>query len=224
MLLLKVIYIMAGMAGVIPRVGSHALPQAYTFNWRPVGRERAMQEVKDFKLTSAPVGVGTIRRSEGEFGALRKRGISYHKGVDFIAAPGTPVRAASSGFVCYNSMNGGPDRGYGYTVIIDHANNFYTLYAHLKGESRRDVGEWVGAGEQIGRVGRSGNARQLPKEFQYQLHFEIIHAPSGLMDLGGIQITSMFSTMRITMLRLIGEAVYGVYWGGVLNPEEFRRF
>jgi murein DD-endopeptidase MepM/ murein hydrolase activator NlpD len=121
-------------------------------------------------------------------------------------------------------MNGGPDWGYGYTVVIDHGNNFYTLYAHLKDESPFSVGDWVDAGERIGRVGRSGNARRVPKEFQYQLHFEIIHAPSGLMDLGGLQITGLLSPRRITTLREIGEAVYGVYWGGVLNPEEFGNF
>ncbi|MGD8353827.1 MAG: M23 family metallopeptidase, partial [Pseudomonadota bacterium] len=147
-----------------------------------------------------------------------------HKGVDFIANPGTPVRAAASGFICYDEMNGGPDRGYGYTVIMDHGNNFYTLYAHLKGESPRAIGEWVEAGQRIGSVGRSGNAMRVAKEYQYQLHFEIIHSPSGLMDLGGLRFAAQISPRTITTLREIGEAVYGIYWGGVLNPVEFGSF
>ena len=134
------------------------------------------------------------------------------------------MRAAASGFICYNEMNGGPDWGYGYTVIMDHGNNFYTLYAHLRGESPRAIGEWVEGGRRIGSVGRSGNAMRVPKEFQYQLHFEIIHAPSGLMSLGGLRIAALISPQSITTLREIGEAVYGVYWGGVLNPVEFGAF
>jgi len=62
---------------------------------------------------------------------------------------------------------------------------------------------------------------RVPKEFQYQLHFEIIHAPSGLVNLGGLKIALALSPHSLTTLREIGEAVYGPFWGGVLNPEEF---
>jgi hypothetical protein len=43
------------------------------------------------------------------------------------------------------------------------------------------------------------------------------------MDLGGVRLTEILSDQRITTLREIGESVYGPYWGGVVNPEEFRR-
>ena len=62
---------------------------------------------------------------------------------------------------------------------------------------------------------------QVAKEFQYQLHFEILHAPSGLMDLGGLRVVDLFSPHSLITLRQIGEAVYGTYRGGVLNPEDF---
>ena len=205
-------------------VGSSIAERIWAFNWRPRGAAEAAREARAFRIAAEPVRGGSIRKSEGEFGAVRRSGIGYHKGIDFIAAPGTPVRAAAGGFVCYNEMNGGADWGYGYTVVIDHGNNFYTLYAHLKKESPRAVGEWVEAGQRIGAVGRSGNAMRVPKEFQYQLHFEIIHAPSGLMNLGGLRIAALFSSQSITTVREIGEAVYGTYWGGVLNPEEFGSF
>lgn len=196
----------------------------WAFDWRRRTAPEAAAEAKGFHIASLPVRGGAIRSNEGEFGAVRKSGISYHKGVDFIAPPGTPVRAAAGGFICYNEMNGGPDWGYGYTVIMDHGGNFYTLYAHLRKESPRAVGEWVEAGQRIGAVGRSGNAMRVPKEFQYQLHFEIIHAPSGLMNFGGLRIAGLVSPQSITALRQLGEAVYGVYWGGVLNPDEFGSF
>lgn len=196
----------------------------WAFDWRQRTTAEAAGEVKGFRVAALPVRGGVLRRNEGEFGAVRNSGIGYHKGVDFIAPPGTPVRAAGGGFICYNEMNGGPDWGYGYTVIMDHGNDFYTLYAHLRKESPRAIGEWVEGGERIGAVGRSGNAMRVPKEFQYQLHFEIIHAPSGLMSLGRLRIAALISPHSITTLREIGEAVYGVYWGGVLNPVEFGKF
>lgn len=200
-------------AGLVRRI--------WSFDWRPRKRADARREAEAFRIEACPVEGAEIRRPEGEFGAMRRSGISYHKGVDFIAPLRTPVKAAASGFICYNRMNGGPDWGYGYTVMIDHANNFYTLYAHLEAESPLPVGAWVQAGERIAGVGRSGNAMRVPKEYQYQLHFEIIHAPSGLMDFGGLRITGLFSEGRITALRETGEAVYGFYWGGALDPEVF---
>ncbi len=200
------------------------MKRIWAFNWRPHGAAEAAREAGAFRIAARPVRNGSIRKGEGEFGAIRRSGISYHKGIDFISPPGTAVRAAADGFICYNEMNGGADWGYGYTVLIDHGNDFYTLYAHLKKESPRAVGEWVEAGQRIGSVGRSGNAMRVPKEFQYQLHFEIIHAPSGLMNLGGLRITALLSPQSITAMREIGEAVYGTYWGGVLNPYEFGSF
>ncbi|MDD5557064.1 MAG: M23 family metallopeptidase [bacterium] len=199
--------------------GAEALAPIWAFDWSPGGRADARAAAEAFRVT-APVEGAYIRRPEGEFGAIRRSGISYHKGIDFIAPAGTPVRAAADGFICYNEMNGGPDRGYGYTVLIDHANNFYTLYAHLEAPSPLPVGAWVRAGETIAAVGRSGNAMRIPRQFQYQLHFEILHAPSGLMELAGLRITELFTRRRITALRLAGEGIYGLYWGGALNPEE----
>ena len=207
-------------AGAIPRETGPA-GRIWSFDWRPRSAARSAREARSFSLERPPVPGAEIRRPEGEFGALRRNGRSYHKGVDFLAPRGTVVVAPRDGFVCYNELNGRLDQGYGYTLLIDHADNFYTLYAHLDGPSPLRPGQWVRAGRPIGRVGHSGNASRLPKRFQNQLHFEIIHAPSGLMDLGGVRITGMLSEQRITTLRRIGEAVYGIYWGGVVNPEEF---
>lgn len=215
-----VIVAAAALAAGVPGAQS-AAARICGFDWRPRSRAEAAREVAGFRVGEGPVPGAKIRRPEGEFGSVRRSGISYHKGVDFLAPPGTPVRAVAAGFICYNEMNGGPDSGYGHTVLVDHADNFYTLYAHLDGPSPLPVGRWVEAGEQIARVGRSGNAVRVPKEYQYQLHFEILHAPSGLIDFGGVRVVGLFSPHWITMLRQIGEAVYGAYRGGVVNPEEF---
>jgi murein DD-endopeptidase MepM/ murein hydrolase activator NlpD len=76
---------------------------------------------------------------------------SYHSGVDFRAAVGTPVFAANAGIVkmardLFFSGN---------IVIIDHGMGVFTNYAHL---SRMDVkpGQFVNRGEQIGLAGATG--------------------------------------------------------------------
>jgi murein DD-endopeptidase MepM/ murein hydrolase activator NlpD len=219
-----ILWMLAAVNGSAAAPDSSLAKRIWSFDWRQRTTAEAAREVHGFHVAAVPVRGGVVRRNEGEFGAIRSRGISYHKGIDFIAAPGTPVRAAASGFICYNDMNGGPDQGYGYTTIMDHGNNFYTLYAHLRNESPRAIGEWVEAGQRIGSVGRSGNAMRVAKEYQYQLHFEIIHSPSGLMNFGGLRLTLLISPRTITTLREIGEEVYGLYWGGVLNPDEFGTF
>jgi hypothetical protein len=94
-----------------------------------------------------------------------------HHGVEFLNGFGTPVYAAADGEVLF----AGPDAEavyspwanfYGNVVVIRHADELFTLYAHL---SRIDVqpGQTVTVGEQIGAVGQSGVATGS------HLHFEV---------------------------------------------------
>lgn len=87
---------------------------------------------------------------------------AIHRGVDLDAAEGAEVRAMAAGRVRFAGTRG----GYGLTVIIDHGRGIETLYAHLGSiEVEADAG--VDAGEVVGRVGRTGNARGA------HLHFEV---------------------------------------------------
>ncbi len=75
----------------------------------------------------------------------------FHKGIDVVARPGTPVVATADGVVIFAGRFG----GYGNTVIISHRNGFRTLYAHL----RKIVvkrGQRVRRGQVIGTVGSTG--------------------------------------------------------------------
>ena len=74
-----------------------------------------------------------------------------HLGVDFAAPTGTPVRTVGDGVVSFAGWQG----GYGNIVVVQHANDQQTAYAHL---SRIDVrkGEKVAQGEFIGAVGSTG--------------------------------------------------------------------
>lgn len=81
--------------------------------------------------------------------------IRAHKGVDYAAARGTPIRAAGAGKVVFAGNKG----GYGRVVILQHAGKYKTLYAHMK-SFRRGIrrGASVAQGETIGYVGSSGLA------------------------------------------------------------------
>lgn len=76
-----------------------------------------------------------------------------HKGVDFAAPIGTRVRATADGTVEFV----GQQRGYGNVVIVNHRNQYSTLYAHLNGFAPGlGVGDKVEQGQTIGAVGMTG--------------------------------------------------------------------
>ncbi|WP_020655846.1 M23 family metallopeptidase [Massilia niastensis] len=76
-----------------------------------------------------------------------------HKGVDYAAATGTPIRAAGDGTVDFS----GNGNGYGNMIVLKHWANYSTAYAHM---SRIAPGMRKGAkvsqGQVIGYVGSTG--------------------------------------------------------------------
>jgi peptidoglycan hydrolase-like protein with peptidoglycan-binding domain len=87
----------------------------------------------------------------------------FHAGVDIPARPGAPVRAARAGRVVYAGWAAG---GFGQLVSVTHENGVVTMYAHLS-RIRAKLGEWLDAGERIGRAGSTGDATGP------HLHFEV---------------------------------------------------
>ena len=81
--------------------------------------------------------------------------IRAHKGTDYAAPTGTPIKAAGNGKVIFAGTKG----GYGRTVIIRHGQSYKTLYAHMHkyGKGIRS-GKKVKQGQIIGYVGKSGLA------------------------------------------------------------------
>lgn len=78
-----------------------------------------------------------------------------HRGVDYAAATGTPIKASGDGKVIWRATKG----GYGRTVIIQHAGIYTTLYAHMsKYNSKVKKGSRVKQGQTIGYIGSSGLA------------------------------------------------------------------
>ncbi|WP_245593116.1 M23 family metallopeptidase [Deinococcus frigens] len=78
-----------------------------------------------------------------------------HYGVDIVAPLGTPVRAARSGRVLESRPDF--DRGWGWTVVIEHPDGWITRYAHLSA-NLISKGELVNRGQAIGRVGNTGRS------------------------------------------------------------------
>ncbi|MBI5560499.1 MAG: peptidoglycan DD-metalloendopeptidase family protein [Deltaproteobacteria bacterium] len=91
------------------------------------------------------------------------RGQAMHYGIDIKATKGAPVKAADDGRVVYSDDQ---MKGYGNVVILRHADNYYTVYAHNE-KNLVKAGDNVRKGEEIALIGDSGNAGPA------HLHFEI---------------------------------------------------
>lgn len=93
--------------------------------------------------------------------------VRAHRGIDFAAPAGTPVKAAGSGRVISRGVNG----GYGNVVVLAHRNGITTLYAHLSRYARGlSVGERVAQGEVIGYVGMTGLATAPHVHYEYRVN------------------------------------------------------
>lgn len=88
-----------------------------------------------------------------------------HKGVDYGAPTGTPVRATGSGQVTFRGWKG----GFGRVVMIRHANRFTTVYAHLSRFASAHKGQRVEQGQPIGYVGQSGLATGPHLHYEFRI-------------------------------------------------------
>jgi len=76
-----------------------------------------------------------------------------HKGVDFAAPEGTPVRASGDGKVTFAGQQG----GYGNVIMLQHNGIYSTVYAHLSQFAKGlQAGARVAQGDVIGYVGQTG--------------------------------------------------------------------
>ena len=103
-----------------------------TFRWPISGRITS-----GFGGRSSPGGIGSTN----------------HQGIDIAGSYGTPVYAADGGTVTYAGWMG----GYGYLVEINHGNGYVTRYGH-NSSLTVSVGQHVYKGQQIARVGSTGNS------------------------------------------------------------------
>jgi murein DD-endopeptidase MepM/ murein hydrolase activator NlpD len=90
-----------------------------------------------------------------------------HKGVDYAAPIGTPIRAAGDGRITFRGVKG----GYGNVIVIAHSGGVETLYGHMHRFAPGGfVGKRIKQGELIGYVGMSGLASGPHLHYEYRVN------------------------------------------------------
>lgn len=100
----------------------------------------------------------------------------FHTGVDLRANEGAAVRAVRAGVVREAGMRG----GYGNVVEIDHGDGTTTLYAHAS-QLLVEKGQRVAEGEEVARVGHTGQATGPHLHFELRRHDRPVD-PSGVIQ------------------------------------------
>ena len=99
-----------------------------------------------------------------------------HEGLDLLAPPGTPVRAAADGLVVLAR----PDRGYGNAIHLEHERGGLTLYAHLaRFAPGIEPGSYVRRGDVIGFVGSTGRSTGAHLHFEFLLRGRPVDPATG---------------------------------------------
>ena len=127
-------------------------------------------------------GSDTVATTGGRFDSGRGGG-RKHGALDLNSSEGTDVFAVHAGRAAVAASDWGV---LGNTVIIDHGDGMYSVYAHLSDISVSSDAK-VKSGEKIGTVGYTGNASALRSAgLPPHLHFALIRGDSaGLADASG---------------------------------------
>jgi murein DD-endopeptidase MepM/ murein hydrolase activator NlpD len=130
-----------------------------------------------------------------------------HKGIDFAAAMGTPIRAAGDGVIDFAGVQG----GYGNFVQIKHWANYSTAYAHMSRFApgiRR--GTKVSQGQVIGYVGSTGWSTGAHLHYEFRVGGEardpgkvavVAQAPLTPSELARFRTVSSDMLHRFALLR-----------------------
>ena len=138
-------------------VDEHGTVDYYTPEGRSV-RKAFIRAPVDFTRISSAFDLG---RRHPVLNTIRA-----HRGVDYAAPSGTPVRAAGDGTVSFR----GARNGFGNTVTVEHGGKITTLYAHLSRFADISVGSRVQQGQTIGYVGMTGLATGPHLHYEYQVN------------------------------------------------------
>jgi len=124
--------------------------------------ERGFSQATEAVHFQWPVDEASLSRGFLAAPIKRKR---PHWGVDLANHKNTPILASEKGTVVYT---GHAFKGYGKLIVVEHNEEWATLYAHLNNILVSE-GQVVGQGDKIGEMGRTGRASGV------HLHFEIRH-------------------------------------------------
>lgn len=90
--------------------------------------------------------------------------VNFQSGIEIKADRGEPIRSVFDGQILYADWF----KGYGNMIIIDHGENYYTVYAHAE-ELFASKGDNIDMGDVVATVGDSGSM------IGPGLHFEVRH-------------------------------------------------
>ncbi|MBN1008530.1 OapA family protein [Amphritea pacifica] len=110
-------------------------------------------------------------RISSSFKARRKHPVlgltRAHKGTDYAARTGTPIKAAGDGKIIWRGKKG----GYGNCVIVQHGGNITTLYGHMNSFRKgQKTGSRVSQGDVIGYVGQTGLASGPHLHYEFRVN------------------------------------------------------
>ncbi|HEU4373125.1 MAG TPA: M23 family metallopeptidase [Telluria sp.] len=136
-----------------------------------------------------------------------------HKGIDFAAALGTPIRAAGDGVVEFEGVS----NGYGNMVVLKHWANYSTAYAHMsRFASGIHKGSKVSQGDIIGYVGSTGWSTGAHLHYEFRVNNEardpntvnvIAQAPMTPAELARFKNSAADMSHRFALLRPGGVAL-----------------
>ena len=136
-----------------------------------------------------------------------------HKGIDFAAANGTPIRASGDGTIDFAGVQG----GYGNFVVIKHWANYTTAYAHMSRFApgvRRGMA--VKQGDVIGYVGSTGWSTGAHLHYEFRVNNEakdpmsvkvLAQAPLSPSEMARFHTAAADMTHRFALLRPTGTSM-----------------
>ncbi len=137
-------------------------PDGNTAYYTPNGqslRKAFIRTPVDFARISSPFN---LRRLHPILHTIRA-----HKGVDYGAGTGTPIKATGDGKISFY----GTKNGYGRVAMVNHGAGVETLYAHLsRFRAGLATGSRVRQGQVIGYVGKSGLATAPHLHYEFRIN------------------------------------------------------
>ena len=143
------------------RAFAHRKPNGLTQYYTPEG----MSVRREFLRTPVQFSRISSRFSYRRYHPVLKSW-KAHRGVDYAAPTGTPVRATANGRILARGWNG----GYGNRIVIKHGGAYSTLYAHLSRiHPRLRTGSYVEQGQIIGYIGSTGLATGPHLHYEFRV-------------------------------------------------------
>jgi len=140
----------------------HTDEQGYSQYYSPEGmsmRKAFLRSPVDFSRISSRFN---LKRKHPVLNRIRA-----HKGVDYAARRGTPIKATGDGRIVFKGRKG----GYGRTIIIKHGSAYQTLYAHMRSYNKKSrAGSRVKQGQVIGYIGSSGLATGPHLHYEFRVN------------------------------------------------------